>query len=766
MAAVVVGLLAAPPTGLAAVTVPPIGADCSGSPPRQEVHELTDAQWTRYIDAVKTLQQRATPETASAYDQLAFLHHKYASRIHSTAEFFPWHRLFVRTFEYDLQQIDPGVTVPYWDWTRDSRRLAAAPFWSPSLLGGNGTGGRHGVIRDGRFADWIPQYSAQGFRRGGRRYGLARDWLDATGLGTGDTARQIARVLRRADSYEALRDGLEDGAHNTVHGLIGGDRGDMNDIEFSPNDPVFWMHHAFVDKLWADWQNRASRHFFDYGGARADSPDGARLSDRLDGFGDVTVRDVLRLSSLCVHYERQTSPVRTITTLRTSAATVRPEEKVTYIATISNAAGGFVDFRRSVGEGQLSAPLCANVRPVFAVNTWTAACTIRARRLGGANGRATVVATYGGDARNSASAGSVAQRIVRDNPKVLWAPAESVPYGTPLGANVNAFTSVPGRLRFTTLASAAAPQQGAVGGLPVTTGTPETPVSPNTVLEAGYHVLLLRFVPRDGRPQLFTRSFVVTPGTLYVQPDNQRITTLDQTPPLTYTVYGFVAGDTPAELTGFLQPICRAARPEGTSETAPRPAGTYTIFCAGGSALNYTIDTSTTATLEVVEPEDPTAGESPEPVPGPGLGAGPPRRSPKVCTTFSVRRGAQRVYCGGIKRRRQARTIRIERKRKVVARGRARRRGGLLELIPAGGRRLAPGRYRLTLVTRGGRTRSLPIRVIPEARARRAGTRTVAFRGARNLAELCRIANVNIRLGTRRVDGMWVSRWRVVQRPR
>jgi tyrosinase len=28
----------------------------------------------------------------------------------------------------------------------------------------------------------------------------------------------------------------------------------MANIHISPNDPAFWMVHAFVDKLWADWQ--------------------------------------------------------------------------------------------------------------------------------------------------------------------------------------------------------------------------------------------------------------------------------------------------------------------------------------------------------------------------------------------------------------------------------------------------------------------------------------------------------------------------------
>ena len=33
----------------------------------------------------------------------------------------------------------------------------------------------------------------------------------------------------------------------------------------SPNDPVFFMHHCFVDKIWADWQGNG--HPNDYEGA-------------------------------------------------------------------------------------------------------------------------------------------------------------------------------------------------------------------------------------------------------------------------------------------------------------------------------------------------------------------------------------------------------------------------------------------------------------------------------------------------------------------
>jgi tyrosinase len=35
------------------------------------------------------------------------------------------------------------------------------------------------------------------------------------------------------------------------HNMIGGNMVDLT----SPNDPLFWLHHANVDRLWAVWQD-------------------------------------------------------------------------------------------------------------------------------------------------------------------------------------------------------------------------------------------------------------------------------------------------------------------------------------------------------------------------------------------------------------------------------------------------------------------------------------------------------------------------------
>jgi len=53
-------------------------------------------------------------------------------------------------------------------------------------------------------------------------------------------------------SYEAFSQSLEAKPfHNNVHMWVGGN---MTDMQYSPQDPLFWLHHANVDRIWDLWQ--------------------------------------------------------------------------------------------------------------------------------------------------------------------------------------------------------------------------------------------------------------------------------------------------------------------------------------------------------------------------------------------------------------------------------------------------------------------------------------------------------------------------------
>ncbi|MFN0125291.1 MAG: tyrosinase family protein [Verrucomicrobiales bacterium] len=51
-------------------------------------------------------------------------------------------------------------------------------------------------------------------------------------------------------TFEAFQTTLEGGPHNSGHRAVGGTMASAS----SPADPIFWMHHANIDRLWAIWQ--------------------------------------------------------------------------------------------------------------------------------------------------------------------------------------------------------------------------------------------------------------------------------------------------------------------------------------------------------------------------------------------------------------------------------------------------------------------------------------------------------------------------------
>lgn len=95
---------------------------------RQNQKNLTSTQKKRFTAAVLELKRNG------AYDALVRTHDKYfvpdrARKLrvgHMSPSFFPWHRRYLLEFERQLQEIDPGVSVPYWDWTTDTSPVSSS----------------------------------------------------------------------------------------------------------------------------------------------------------------------------------------------------------------------------------------------------------------------------------------------------------------------------------------------------------------------------------------------------------------------------------------------------------------------------------------------------------------------------------------------------------------------------------------------------------------------------------------------------------------
>lgn len=120
----------------------------------------------------------------------------------------------------------------------------------------------------------------------------------------------IDAVVRSARDFDQIRQRIEWVPHGLVHAAVGGPEGDMTAMH-SPNDPIFWLHHANVDRLWWNWQQSgikppsSSRRtpinpLTDY---RGRTSDGTRVkdSDVLNPFG-ITVNQTFDTELFCYTY--------------------------------------------------------------------------------------------------------------------------------------------------------------------------------------------------------------------------------------------------------------------------------------------------------------------------------------------------------------------------------------------------------------------------------------------------------------------------------
>ena len=139
--------------------------------------------------------------------------------------FLPWHRAYLIMFERELRKINEDLSIPYWDWDDDGGRLIGFKDYLPGIPG-----------RRSRKL---------GFGENGKRNSYSNDigWFSSY-----DWTRSLEALT---ESYASFTDKLEKNPHNIGHNWVGGN---MADVQYSPRDIAFWLHHAAVDRIWDKWQ--------------------------------------------------------------------------------------------------------------------------------------------------------------------------------------------------------------------------------------------------------------------------------------------------------------------------------------------------------------------------------------------------------------------------------------------------------------------------------------------------------------------------------
>jgi hypothetical protein len=171
-----------------------------------------------------------------------------------------------------------------------------------------------------------------------------------------------------------------------------------------------------------------------------------------------------------------------------------------------------------------------------------------------------VIATLNNDNYQGTATGTLV--ISKAEPLLTWAIPTDIIYGTPLGASqLDASSTTNGTFVYTPAAG--------------------------TVLDAGSgQVLLVMFTPTDtsdfNSVLGITRTINVAQAPLTIAANNASLVRGTTIPPLSVNYYGFVSGDTSANLT--TQPTIT------TPATSLSPAGTYPIEASGASSTNYAIN--------------------------------------------------------------------------------------------------------------------------------------------------------------------------------
>jgi tyrosinase len=264
---------------------PPIDPDAAQV--RKNQNTLTDQERQDFIGAVTQLKQTFHPgATISIYDEYVHTHMMSMDNdgIHEGPVFFPWHRQFLRNFELELQAINPNVTLPYWDFSIDNQPDSS--LWSDDFLGGNGDPRHNNVVTTGpfqkgqwklifdgpdlrrQFGYWVPTLPTPDDVAGGFQVGQ----YDAPPYDVGSDITQSFRNYVVGWNWPTA----EPEMHNRVHNWVGGSMLEMT----SPNDPVFWLLHANLDRLWGEWEALYGYQYPD-----GDAPPGQNLNDPMDPFG-------------------------------------------------------------------------------------------------------------------------------------------------------------------------------------------------------------------------------------------------------------------------------------------------------------------------------------------------------------------------------------------------------------------------------------------------------------------------------------------------
>ncbi|KAF4827108.1 Tyrosinase ustQ [Colletotrichum tropicale] len=247
-----------------------VSATCTDPAQRKSWSALTSAQKAEYIDSTLCLMDPERSPSISQYagsktiwEDLQVAHVAQVQFIHRVGAFLPWHRWYMTVHENLLREhCSYTGPLPYWDEQTDE---AAGPLTSASIWGndpatsfGTGASDSNGCLVDGPFTGVTYDLTAD-LERGATQclsYKLNQAQFDLA-------AQDIVDACDALETYDDFNNCIGGSPHTSGHFAIGGT---MDDVSLSPADPLFFMHHTNLDRIWYEWQTRNESRLTDMAG--------------------------------------------------------------------------------------------------------------------------------------------------------------------------------------------------------------------------------------------------------------------------------------------------------------------------------------------------------------------------------------------------------------------------------------------------------------------------------------------------------------------
>ncbi|KXN69353.1 Di-copper centre-containing protein, partial [Conidiobolus coronatus NRRL 28638] len=211
-----------------------VNTDCQYPYQRKEIRSMTVLEVKQLIKALRKIRESLVWDKFIRYH---FVSDKYA---HFQPIFLPFHRLLLREFEKEIQKYYPKLYLPYWNWGIDSQSPEKSVVLTNYYFGGNGNSKEGFILDEGHFAWDVVPVPEEGY--------LKRQFDSFGKIKSFPNLEQLEDIMNESTNYTEFNIKISIEPHAAVHQGVGDEEGHLTTMA-SPGDPLFFLHHCFIDML-------------------------------------------------------------------------------------------------------------------------------------------------------------------------------------------------------------------------------------------------------------------------------------------------------------------------------------------------------------------------------------------------------------------------------------------------------------------------------------------------------------------------------------